>query len=159
MSGSLDFGEAWRFFDSLLNCCNCPSEGSFIGWKGAVVLHDYRYDGGDVQAECCLVKLGIPEDSPRLKAYYSKKCRCKYAEVTDIQLLEGASLPDDTVAYSIFEMFNYVNDPSLLYRTKYKKGEVIVADYWDDYKYVECSHGIHFFMNREDAISYATSWG
>ena len=137
--------------DDEFRYCDCPQEGSFVGWKVAMVSGRY--------CDFCLVKLRIPADSPRLKAYYSKKCRCKYAEVTDIQLLEGASLPDDTVAYSIFEMFNYVNDPSLLYRTKYKKGEVIVADYWDDYKYVECSHGIHFFMNREDAISYATSWG
>ena len=140
--------------DKLFDCYNCPSEGSFIGWKAAVVF------GRTSNASCefCLVRLKIPADSQRLRAYESKKCRCEFAEVTGIQLLDGSSLPDDTVAYSIFELTNFAI-PSLRYRTNYKKGKTIFADGWDADRDIECGHGIHFFMNREDAISYLTLRG
>lgn len=130
---------------------DCPQEGSFIGWKVAMVLRNGAF-------EFCLVQLRIPEDSPRLRACYSRQCRCKYAEVIDIQLFNGDSLLDDTVAYSMFEMNAFAN-PSLRHRTKYKKGEVIFADAWDGDRTVECSHGIHFFMNRDVAISYVIGEG
>ena len=70
-------------------------------------------------------------------------------------LYDGGLLPDDTVAYSTYEMTNFVNI-SLRHRTKYKKGEVIFPDGWDADRAIECGHGIHFFMRREDAISYVT---
>ena len=157
MNSSLDFEEArriWRIFDSILDYCNCPSEGSFIGWEGTVVLHDYRHDGGDVQTECCLVKLLIPEDSPRLRAKNSKKCRCKFAKVLDIQRRDGNSFPIGTVAYSFHEMNDsYPFDPAY-YRTHYKKGKKVYADSFDEDREHECSHGIHFFMHRGDAAAY-----
>lgn len=133
---------------------DCPPEGSFIGWKAAMVF------GRTSNASCefCLVRLRIPADSPRLRAYDSKKCRCKFAEVLDIQLFSGGILPDDTVAYSMFEMNAFAN-PSLRHRTKYKKGEMVFADAWDDDRTIECSHGIHYFMYRDDAISYVTTAG
>lgn len=140
--------------DRLLDVYDCPPKGSFIGWKVAMVFG--RTSNGS--CEFCLVKLHIPEDSPRLRAYDSKKCRCKYAEVFDIQLFDGSSLPDDTVAYSMFEM-NAFASPSLRHRTKYKKGEIVFADAWDGDRTIECGHGIHFFMKREDAIAYVTLRG
>lgn len=130
---------------------DCPLEGSFVGWKVAMVL--CNVPNGAFQF--CLVQLRIPEDSPRLRAYDSKKCRCKYAEVVDIQLFDGSSLPDDAVAYSMFEMNAFAN-PSLRHRTKYNKGAMVFADGWDGDRTIECGHGIHFFMNRDDAISYVT---
>lgn len=134
--------------DKTLDCYNCPPEGSFIGWKVAMVLRNGAF-------QFCLIQLKIPADSPRLRAYDSKKCRCKYAEVVDIQLFDGSSLPDDTVAYSMFEMNAFAN-PSLRHRTKYKKGESVISDGWDGDRTIECSHGIHFFMYRDVAISYIT---
>ena len=135
--------------DKAFNQYDCPKEGSFIGWKAAVVF------GRTSNASCefCLVRLKIPADSQRLRAYESKKCRCEFAEVTGIQLLDGSSLPDDTVAYSIFDLTNFAI-PSLRYRTNYKKGKTIFADGWDADRDIECGHGIHFFMNREDAVAY-----
>lgn len=155
MSDSLDFGEAWRFFDSLLDYCNCPETGSFNGWKGAIILHDY--DGKDVlqtHAEYCIVKLGIPEDSPRLRAKNSKKCRCEFAEVLDIQRKDGSSFPDDTVVYSLLEVNNQPLCNPARYKTRYKKGKRVYADSFDEDRENECSHGIHFFMHREDAVAY-----
>lgn len=134
--------------DRSLDCYDCPPKGSFIAWKAAILLRNGAF-------QFCLVQLRIPEDSPRLRAYDSKKCRCKYAEVLDIKLFDSGSmsLPDDTVAYSMFEMNAFAN-PSLRHRTKYKKGEMIFADWWDGDRTIECGHGIHFFMHRDDAISY-----
>lgn len=137
--------------DKLFVQYNCPPEGSFVGWKVAMVL---RYGA----FEFCLVQLRIPDDSPRLRAYRSRKCRCGFAEVADIQLFDGSSLPDDIVAFSMYEMTNFVNT-SLRHRTKYKKDEVIFPDGWDADREIECGHGIHFFMSKEDAISYVTSRG
>lgn len=140
--------------DALYERYDCPSEGSFVGWKVAMVFGRTSNDS----CEFCLVQLKIPADSQRLRAFESKKCRCEFAEVADIQLFNGTSLPDDTVAYSIFELTNFAI-PSLRYRTNYKKGEVIFPDGWDDNRTIECGHGIHFFMRRDDAISYVTLRG
>ena len=140
--------------DKLFYRYDCPAKGSFIGWKVTMVFGRTS----DKSCEFCLVRLRIPADSPRLRAYDSKKCRCKFAEVLDIQLFTGSLLPDDTVAYSMFEMNTFAN-PSLRHRTKYKKGEMVFADAWDDNRTIECGHGIHFFMCRDDAISYVTLRG
>ena len=39
-------------------------------------------------------------------------------------------------------------------RLVYKVGEYVYPDSFDEYRWNECSHGIHFFMNKEDAIDY-----
>lgn len=140
--------------DEQLKYCDCPQRGSFIGWKAAMVFGRTS----DKSCEFCLVQLKIPADSPRLRAFDSKKCRCKFAKVTGIQLFDGTSLPDDTVAYSMFELTNFTM-PFLRYRTNYRKGKTVFADGWVADRDIECSHGIHFFMNREDAISYVTLRG
>lgn len=137
--------------DKLFDQYNCPPEGSFVGWKVAMVFRNES-------CEFCIIKLKIPAVSQRLRAFESKKCRCEFAEVTDIQLVDGSSLPDDTVAYSMFELTNFAM-PSLRYRTNYKKGKMIFPDGWDADRAIECGHGIHFFMSKEDAISYVTLRG
>ena len=142
--------------DEYFDYCNCPKSGSFIGWKAAVVLHDHYDDY--VEPINCLMLLGIPEDSPRLRAKNSKKCRCKFAEVLDIQDRNGSTYPDGTVAYSIHEVYDdWVYDPAH-YRTHYEKGKTVYADNFDDDRENECSHGIHFFMHRGDAAAYI-GWG
>lgn len=158
MSCSLDFEEAtklWTDFEKYLDYCNCPASGDFIAWKGAIaLLDDHPYDGRGVHAEYCLVKLRIPEKSPRLRAKNSKKCRCMYAEVVDIQRRDGSSYPDSVVAYSIREVNDhYFYDPAY-YKTQYMKGQNVYGDGFDDDRERECSHGIHFFMCREDAMAY-----
>lgn len=141
--------------DKLFDCYDCPAEGSFIGWKVAMVFGRTSNNF----CEFCLVRLKIPADSHRLRAFESKKCRCEFAEVAGIQLFDGSSLPDDTVAYSMYEMTNFAMPFLRYHRTNYKKGKTIFADGWDVDRDIECGHGIHFFMNREDAISYVTLRG
>ena len=104
---------------------SCPSEGAFIGWKKVG-----KY----------LVKIQIPEDARRCSAT-SRKCRCDMAKVLDITSLDGEEHYNEVVNY------NYTT-------TVYKVGEMVYPNSFDDYRWLECSTGIHFFINKQDAIDY-----
>ena len=104
----------------------CPSEGAFIGWKKI----EGKY----------LVKLQIPEDARRCSAT-TRKCRCDKAMVLDITSLDGEEHYDEVTN-------NRYNE------TIYKVGEMVYPDSFDENRWNECSHGIHFFVNKEDAIKY-----
>ena len=105
---------------------SCPSEGAFIGWKKV----EEKY----------LVKIQIPEDARRLLAT-TRKCRCDKAKVLDITSLDGEEHYDEVTN-------NNYNE------TIYKVGEMVYPDSFDENRWAECSHGIHFFINKEDAIKY-----
>ena len=105
----------------------CPSDGAFIGWKKVG-----RY----------LVKLEIPEDAKRSSAT-TNKCRCDKAKVLDIICISDNS-PIDLQEITCF---NY-------HKTIYKVGEMVYPDSFDEERWNECSHGIHFFINKQDAINY-----
>ena len=105
---------------------SCPSEGAFTAWKK--VNNEY------------LVKLQIPEDARRSSAT-TRKCRCDMAKVLDITSLDGETHFDEVVNN------NYK-------ATTYKVGEFVYPDSFDENRWNECSHGIHFFINKEDAINY-----
>ena len=104
---------------------SCPSEGAFIGWKRVG-----KY----------LVKIQIPEDARRSSAT-TRKCRCDKALVLDITSLDGNEHYDEVTNT------NYN-------KTIYKVGEMVYPDSFDENRWRECSHGIHFFINKEDAINY-----
>lgn len=106
----------------------CPEEGSFIGWKKA--------EGSKV-----IVKLRIPSDAKRSSAT-TRKCRCSKAEVIAIYNLDG------TVAEETFCHSDY--DNSFIYEV----GKTVeVTDFSED-RWDECAAGIHFFINRQEAIDY-----
>ena len=104
----------------------CPEEGDFIAWKKV----------GEV-----IVKLRIPSESKRSSAT-TRKCRCEFAEVLELQNLDGTTYKDDKVVN-----YNYVT-------TIYKVGKIVSSDSWDDNRWDECSHGIHFFITRDEAVRY-----
>ena len=104
----------------------CPEEGDFIAWKKV----------GEV-----IVKLRIPSEAKRSSAT-TRKCRCEFAEVLELQSLDGTPYNDDKV----------VNDDYV--ETIYKVGEIVRPDSWDDNRWNECSHGIHFFITRDEAMRY-----
>ena len=102
----------------------CPEEGDFIAWK---------------KVKTCIVKLLIPADAQRSSAT-SRKCRASKAHVLAIYDKDGnekKSVVSD----------NYVT-------TTYKVGEDVLPDSWDDDRWNECSHGIHFFITRQEAELY-----
>ena len=105
---------------------NCPSDGAFTGWKK---VDDY------------LIELEIPADARRLSSV-SYKCRCDKALVKSITLLSDLS-------YQIKEVVN-----KSYAECHYKVGELVIPDSFDEDRWNECSHGIHFFINKQDAINY-----
>ena len=114
----------------------CPSEGSFIAYKKC-----YRNN------DPCgyVVKLLIPEDAKRSSSI-GIKCRASKAIVLDIISLSDKKKKVDTV-YSAFCLADGKKFP-------YKIGETVYSDYFDEDRFEECSNGIHFFMNFEDAAEY-----
>ena len=118
---------------NLSNAKNIPSlpmnlpNGEFIGWKK--LENDL------------IAKLKILKDSKRSQAT-TKKCRCDKALVLEFQNIDGTKS-------DVTEQTNYNYTIC-----QYKVGEVVYADSWDDNRWNECSHGIHFFLDRETAVNY-----
>lgn len=102
----------------------CPETGSFIGWKKA---------GGFI------IKLEIPKDALRSSAT-TNKCRASMARVLEIQRRNGIKAD--------------VTEATSSWRGIYKIGEIVYPDDWDYNRWNECSHGIHFFMTREEAVAW-----
>ena len=108
----------------------CPEEGSFIGFKKAV------YAGKNY-----IVKLEISADALRSSAT-SRKCRCNKAKVLEIQNVDGSKANIDVV-HSTY-------DPSFQYKT----GQIVEEPKYDNNRFNECSKGIHFFINRQEAVDF-----
>ena len=103
----------------------CPETGSFIGWKSA-----RHY----------IVKLQIPEDALR-SSFAGRKCRCNKALVLAIENMDGHPSDLKSVCSDFDESFVYT------------VGEVVESDFCMD-RFVECAAGIHFFINRQEAVQY-----
>ena len=80
----------------------------------------------------CIVKLRIPEDARRSNAS-GRKCRAEFVDVLEVI---GADV-------GVTE----AHGP----RTEYRVGQRVTADGWDENRWEECSHGIHFFITRQEA--------
>ena len=104
----------------------CPSDGAFIGWKK--VANEY------------LVMLEIPEDARRCSAT-TQKCRCDKAKVLGITNIKTNEVLESVVNSNYHE-------------TTYTVGEMVYPDSFDENRWNECSHGIHFFINKQDALNY-----
>ena len=109
----------------------CPSDGAFVGWK--------KVDAGRLGEY--LVKLEIPADARRSSAT-GTKCRCDKAEVLAVTSL------DETKTFTTVTNYQYART------TTYTVGEMVYPDSFDDNRWNECSHGIHFFINKQEAINY-----
>ena len=104
----------------------CPSDGAFIGWK---------------KVDNHLIKLEIPKDAKRSSAT-TNKCRCDKVKVLAITDLDGKN--------PIKEIENTSQQHHVIYRV----GEMVYPDSFDEDRWNECSHGIHFFINKQEAIDY-----
>ncbi len=103
----------------------CPEEGSFIGYKNA---------------NKHLIKLLILEDSKRSSAT-TLKCRCDKAKVLSITNIKtGKEISEIASDYDK----NFI----------YKVGKIVEVKDFDEDRWNECSTGIHFFINKENAINY-----
>ena len=104
----------------------CPDNGSFTGWK---------------KARGYIVKLLIPEDAKRSSSS-GRKCRCDKAIVLEIQNPDGTKADVDVVTSD--------RDDEFLYRV----GETASVPDFCDNRFLECAAGIHFFVNRQEAVEY-----
>ena len=103
----------------------CPEEGSFIGYKKA---------GNKI------VKLLITEDAKRSSAT-SRKCRCSKAKVLSITSLDGKEeYTKDASNYDI----DFI----------YEVGKIVEVKDFDENRWKECAPGIHFFITRDEAVTY-----
>ena len=105
---------------------SCPTEGSFIGWK---------------KASGHIVKLRIPEDARRSSAT-RHKCRCDKAYVMEIQNMDGTKATEDIVRSDYDQNFVYT------------VGATVEVPDFDDNRWNECAPGIHFFIDRREAVEY-----
>ena len=104
----------------------CPDFGMFIGFK---------------KASGYIVVLEIPEDAKRLSAT-GRKCRCNKAKVLEIQNIDGAKANVTKVASGYDSNFVY------------EVGKTVSVDNFCEDRWQECSPGIHFFINRQEAVNY-----
>jgi uncharacterized protein DUF5758/pentapeptide repeat protein len=102
-------------------------EGDIIGWK--------KCNEG-------IVKLLIPAKARRSNAT-GRKCRAEYAIDKAHFTPDGKRTKEDFTGW-------YQKSFA------YKVGETIRPDKWDENRWDECSHGIHFFITRWEAENYST---
>jgi hypothetical protein len=107
-----------------LDFYHCPEEGSFIAWK---------------KCRNHIVKLVIPNDAKRTSCVINRKCRAEYVKTIALFNLSGNRVDQDT-AYGIHNE-----------NVEYKVGQITKADSFDSNIFVDCSHGIHFFITRKEA--------
>ena len=100
------------------------------------------FEGG---VKTVLIKLEIPEDAKRSSAPHRRKCRCNKAKVLEIVTLDKGEPTEEftDTAYSIHD-FSFV----------YKVGEEVFVDNFCEDRMMECAPGIHFFMEKEEALRY-----
>lgn len=104
----------------------CPDTGTFVAWK---------------KANRHIVKLEIPADARRSSAT-GRKCRCDKAKVIEIQELDGS--PSELTEIASGYDRNFV----------YRVGEIAEEPKYDEDRWKECAPGIHFFINRQEAVDY-----
>ena len=122
----------------------CPEDGSFIAYK------QVAYDQSQGWSKTAIAVLEIPGDAKRLTAKrpilignrFSYKCRADKAKVLRIESVDG----NNTYGFAYSKYRNQ--------KFEYKVGEMVYADDFDPDPEKDCSHGIHFFMKREDAVEY-----
>ena len=82
-----------------------------------------------------IVKLKIPAFACRVSPVTGRKCRAEFAIVLEIE----------KASYCVAEYDK---------RTVYRVGEFVSPDGYDASPLIECTHGIHFFITRQEAVDW-----
>ena len=104
----------------------CPEEGYIFGYKKCFNER--------------MVQLLIPKDAKRYSST-TNACRCDKARVV--------AITDVNKKESYKEAMSFV-DPNFIYRL----GEMVYADSYNEDRWHDSSHGIHFWMTFEEALGY-----
>ena len=149
--------KAYKTTDHFTNSCifdppfplACPEEGEFIGYKA--VKEIFEEDTG-IMYPCKwkyrILELLIPADAKRSSAL-TNKCRCSKALPIELYDLDGNVIETNNrleASYKSFSSTHFV----------YSLGRMAYPDSWDENRYNECSHGIHFFMSFKEAVEYCS---
>ena len=105
---------------------HCPESGPFVAYKKC--LNDR------------IVQLLVPADAKRTSAT-GKTCRCSRAKVLAIKNF------DETISYE--EAWSTVDDNFV-----YRKGQWVEVKDFNEDRWMDSTTGIHFWMNRDEAIAY-----
>ena len=105
----------------------CPAEGSFTAYK---------------KADDLILTLEIPSTAKRVNAIGSCKCRASKVKVIKAETLDGKRTSRKKIKGDYNSNFYYT------------VGKIAKADSFNPDNRIECSHGIHFFMTKEEAIDY-----
>lgn len=103
----------------------CPEKGKFVAFKKC----------GEY-----IIELLIPADAKRCSGT-TRECRASYAKVLSITTILGKPAKTTSVINT-----NY--SPNVVY----KVGELVYPDAFDEDRWSKFSHGIHFFINRQEAV-------
>ena len=103
----------------------CPEKGEFVAFKKC----------GEY-----IIELLVPADAKRCSGT-TRKCRASYAKVLSITTILGEPAKTTSV-------INTNCSPNVVY----KVGEFVYPDSFDENRWNECSNGIHFFINRQEAV-------
>ena len=116
----------------------CPDTGAFVGFKKAKL-----YSSDETENQDVIVELEIPADARRSSAT-ERKCRCDKAKVLSVTTLDGVKVGADagTVHSSYNKLFEY------------RVGEIVTEPNFCEDRWEECAPGIHFFINRQEAVEY-----
>ena len=104
----------------------CPEEGSFTAFKKL--------------ADDCIATLKIPAKAERTSVLIGRKCRASEAKVISIVDKDGNKIQESrSSCYSDFI---------------YRVGETVIPDSYDPDIRIESSHGIHFYITKQEAIDF-----
>jgi hypothetical protein len=110
---------------NLFNFKVCPPSGAFEAWK---------------KASGHIVKLQIPSFARRTSCLINRKCRAELVKVLAIYGKDGKPVQKTIGSYDK--------------KTVYEVGKYVKPDsYCSDIR-IDCSHGIHFFLTREEAENW-----
>ena len=102
-----------------------PEEGAFIAWK---------------KCKNSLVKISIPKEAKRTSNLKDRKCRAEFVDV--IQIIDLNTKKRIKTTNGLYN--NIV----------YEVGKRTIADSFDPDFTVDCSHGIHFFITKQEAMEF-----
>jgi hypothetical protein len=89
-----------------------------------------------------LILLKIPSQAKRTANLKNRKCRAQFADVLWIQGGNHIIVHSDGLGKGKL--------------TEYKVGKRVFSDIYCDDIRVDCSHGIHFFLTKEEAEEFLT---
>ncbi len=111
-----------------------PVAGSFTCYKKARVGNYY-----------VIVELEVPAKALRITPRHDRKSRVSEAKVVSITTLMGHPVKNIKTARSWTTDF-----PTI----KYTVGKIVKPDHFNANKHVQCTNGIHCFLQRESAVNY-----